>query len=497
MSSGIKKPGLLLALVPILVLIAILVANIAIFKDAATLGPNQLALLMASVVAAIISLFVLKVPYEDIEKRVIHSISLSLQANLILLVVGSLIGLWIFSGVVPAMIFYGIKLINPSWFLPVTCLVCAIVSMATGSSWSTGGTVGIALLGVGHALNVPTEMVAGAVISGSYFGDKLSPLSDTTNLAPAMAGTDLFTHIRYMTITTIPSLILAMIGFIILGFFYQGEGADLSQVQLVTEILQKEFNLTPFLFILPALVFLLVAKKVPALPALIVGCIVGAIFVVVFQQAMLVRTLGENYNLNGIYSRIIEVSHSGFKIETGNKVIDSLLSRGGMASMLNTVWLIIMAMVFGGVMEAAGMLEEIAQAILKLVTGTASLITATITSCIVLNLTASDQYLSIVVPGKMFKPSYEKFGLAPQNLSRSLEDAGTLTSVLVPWNTCGAYFSAILGISTFAYLPFCFFNLVSPFVAIVIATIGWKIAKIDLEETSVEDRDIGVTPELG
>ncbi|MGE3611112.1 MAG: Na+/H+ antiporter NhaC [Bacteriovoracaceae bacterium] len=494
MSYHAKRPGLLLSLIPVLVLVAILFLNISIFKDSATLGPNQLALLMAALVAGVIGLFVLKVPYERIEHQVVHAIGLSMQANLILLVVGSLIGLWIFSGVVPAMIYYGIKLINPTWFLPVTCLVCCIVSSATGSSWSTGGTVGIALIGVGEALNIPTGMVAGAVISGSYFGDKMSPLSDTTNLAPAMAGTDVFSHVKYMVYTTVPSIILALIGFLILGLFYQTKSADLTLVNEVTSVIQSQFNISPILFLLPILVFVLVAKKVPALPALIIGCIGGAIFVLIFQQDALVRMLGENYNARGMYSKLIEVAHSGFKLETGNKVIDSLLSRGGMSSMLNTVWLILMAMVFGGVMEVTGMLEELAATILKMVKGTGSLITATISSCVVINLTASDQYLAIVVPGKMFKPSYDKFGLAPENLSRSLEDAGTLTSVLVPWNTCGAYFSTILGVSTGAYLPFCFFNLINPIMAIVVANLGWKIKKIHQEDVVAK---VNVAPGLG
>lgn len=478
MSSGIKKPGLALSLVPIFVLITLLILNITVFKDAATLGPNQLALFVAGIVAGLIGMFYLKVPYKNLEERVINSISLSMQANLILLVVGVLIALWIFSGVVPAMIFYGIKLINPIWFLPVTCVVCAIVSLATGSSWSTGGTVGIALVGVGEALGVPEGMVAGAVISGAYFGDKMSPLSDTTNLAPAMAGTDLFTHIRYMIFTTGPSILIALIGYSLLGLFYQSHIVELDQVKEVETLIQSNFNITPFLFILPGIVFFLVAKKVPALPALIVGCLGGALFIILFQQELLQRLLGEEIGFLGVYEKILEVSHSGFRMDSGNEVIDSLLSRGGMASMLNTVWLILMAMVFGGLMEATGMLEEIAHSILKLVKGAASLITATISSCIVLNLTASDQYIALVVPGKMFKPSYDKFSLAPQNLSRSLEDGGTITSVLVPWNTCGAYFSTILGVSTGAYLPFCFFNLINPIIGIIVANLGWHIARI-------------------
>lgn len=479
-----KKPGLLLSLVPVVALILLLVFNIDLFKDSAVLGPNQIALFSCAVLATFISIFALNVPYKVIEEKVIHSISLSMQANLILLVVGVLIGMWIFSGVVPAMIYYGIKLFNPSLFLPLTCLVCCIVSLATGSSWSTGGTVGIAFIGVGQTLGIPVEMVAGSVISGAYFGDKLSPLSDTTNLAPAMAGTDLFTHVRYMTITTIPSIVIALLGFLILGFFYQGNSNDVAQVNAVLETIEKTFNISPFLFLLPLMVFGLVAKKVPALPALVLGCIGGAIFILIFQQDLLRSMLGETTGAKAILGKITEVAHGGFKIKTENEMINSLLSRGGMSAMLNTVWLILMSMVFGGVMEVSGMLERIGQSILTLVKGTGSLIAATIASAFTINVTAGDQYLAIVLPGRMFRPTYEKMGLAPQNLSRSLEDAGTLTSVLVPWNTCGAYFATVLGVSTAAYLPFCFFNLVNPFIAIIIGAIGFKIEKSHQEESS-------------
>lgn len=495
MTSTFKRPSLLLSLVPIILLVGLLALNISIFKDSALMGPNQIALFISALVASAIGLFLLKVPYVEIEKKVIHSIGLSMQANLILLVVGTLIGLWIFSGIVPAMIYYGIKLFNPSWFLPLTCIVCAVVSIATGSSWSTGGTVGIAFIGVGQALNIPTPMVAGAVISGAYFGDKLSPLSDTTNLAPAMAGVDLFTHIRYLLYTTAPSMILALISFSILGYFYSGDSGDVSQVKMVLTTLESTFNLTPFLFILPLMVFFLVAKKVPALPALVFGALMGAVFVLIFQQELLRSMLGEEYGIRSIYGKIVEIAHSGFKIKTDKEIINSLLTRGGMGSMLNTVWLILMAMIFGGVMEVTGMLEEIGKAVLKMVHGSASLIAATVSSTVIVNLTASDQYLAIVLPGRMFKPTYEKFNLAPQNLSRSLEDGGTLTSVLVPWNTCGAYFSTILGVSTAAYLPFCFFNLINPFMAILIASIGWKIEMLNREP--LLDQNLNVASELG
>ena len=477
MTSQYKKPGLILSLVPVFTLIGLLVLNIDIFKDSAVLGPNQIALFLSAIMAGAIGIFFLKVPYGEIENKIIHSIGLSLQSNLILLIVGMLIGLWIFSGVVPAMIFYGIKVFNPTFFLPLSCVVCCIVSLATGSSWSTGGTLGIALIGVGQALNVPAPMVAGAVISGAYFGDKLSPLSDTTNLAPAMAGTDLFTHIRYMLITTIPSLIIALCGFTLLGYFYGGGSGDFMQVNEVLNTLSGTFNLNPFLFVLPLLVFGMVAKKVPALPALILGSLLGVVFVLIFQQDLLRSMLGDQYGPKAIFGKIVEVAHAGFKFESDKEIVKTLLTRGGMSSMLNTVWLILMAMIYGGVMEVTGMLEEIGMAIMKLVRGSASLITATIGSAFLLNLTAGDQYLSIVLPGRMFKSSYDQMGLAPQNLSRSLEDAGTLTSVLIPWNSCGAYFSAVLGVSTYAYIPFCFFNLVNPFVAVFIAAIGYKIER--------------------
>lgn len=493
MTSQYKKPGLMLSLVPVLTLICLLVLNIDIFKDSAVLGPNQIALFISAMVAGGIGLVSLKVPYKDMEKKILHSIGLSLQANLILLIVGMLIGLWIFSGVVPAMIFYGIKVFNPTFFLPLSCVVCCIVSLATGSSWSTGGTLGIALIGVGQALNVPAPMVAGAVISGAYFGDKISPLSDTTNLAPAMAGTDLFTHIRYMLITTIPSLVIALIGFTILGYFYGGGSGDFNQVNDVLVTLSSTFNLNPFLFVLPLLVFGMVGRKVPAIPALVLGCLFGAVFVLLFQQDLLRSMLGDQYGFKAIFGKLVEVAHGGFKMQSDKEIVTTLLSRGGMSSMLNTVWLILMAMIYGGVMEVTGMLQVIGLAIMKLVKGSASLITATLGSAFLLNITAGDQYLSIVLPGRMFKSSYDRMGLAPENLSRSLEDAGTLTSVLIPWNSCGAYFSAILGVSTLAYVPFCFFNLVNPFVAMMVAASDYKIERTT--ESHVSDEPV-IVPEI-
>lgn len=465
----VKKPGFFLSLIPLITLVSLLVLNVSIFKDDATYGANQLALLISAVVCGVIGIFHLKYKYKELEDKLIESIQLSMQANLILLVVGSLIGLWIISGVVPTMIYYGIQLINPSVFLPVACLVCVIVSTATGSSWSTGGTVGIALMGIGHTLQIPMEMVAGAVISGSYFGDKMSPLSDTTNLAPAIAGSELFEHIKHMVYSTIPAILLALIGFTVLGLFNAPTEQSIQGIDEVLRLMRENFYINPILFAVPGVVVLLVAKKVPALPALIIGCLVGALAALFFQVPLLEKMAGGTFHAKGAYQTLIETAFGGFKIESGNAMIDKLFNRGGMSGMLNTVWLIVVAMVFGGLMEATGMLQALTQAILKLVRGTTSLITSTVASCIFLNATASDQYLSIVVSGRMFRKAFQDHKLKAKNLSRTIEDGGTVTSVLVPWNSGGAYFSSILGVATTAYLPFCFFNLLCPLMAIVLA----------------------------
>jgi NhaC family Na+:H+ antiporter len=477
-----RTPGIGISLVPIITLIVLLILNVVLFKDNATGGPNQLALLFVGMITMGIGRLYLKIPYKKIEDRVVDSISLALQASLILLVVGALIGTWILSGIVPTMIYYGLQIINPSFFLPVACVACCIVSLSTGSSWSTTGTIGIALIGIGNTLGVPEGMVAGAIISGAYFGDKMSPLSDTTNLSPAMAGTDLFSHIRHMLYTSGPSIVLALIGFSILGFFYSGSAATPQEIQNTLSLLDSNFNISLALFLVPVAVIVMVAKKVPALPALIIGVFLGAVFALIFQSDMLAKMSGGSLDLKSAYMRIIEVSHGGFSIETGDKLIDKLLSRGGMSGMLSTVWLILMAMVFGGALEGTGMLNVLAGAVLKMVKGAGSLVGATLGSCFLLNMTASDQYLAIVVPGRMFRKAYEDFGLDPKNLSRALEDAGTVTSVLIPWNTGGAYNSGVLGVATLTYAPFCFFNILSPLVSLFLASMGWTIEKIREEK---------------
>jgi len=473
-----RDPSLKVALIPIAFLISMLSFNVYIFSDDSSYGPNQIALLVAAMISAGIGVFHLKQNYKKLEKQAFDSISVALPAIFILLVVGALIGVWILNGVVPAMIYYGIKLINPTIFLPVTLVICSIVSLATGSSWSTVGTVGIALIGIGNTLGIPEGMVAGAIVSGSYFGDKMSPLSDTTNLAPAMAGSNLFDHIHHMFYTAGPAVIISFFAFLGIGLFYVGDKIDQEQIAATTTLLESTFNITPWLFSLPLIVFIMVYKKIPALPALLVGTVIGTLYVGIFQGELISKMMDE-FSLKGYYELVVKTLFGGFKSDTGNKVVDSLLSRGGMSSMLNTVWLILMAMVFGGIMEATGMLGAIAKAVLKMVRGLGSLVAATVGSGVFLNLTTSDQYIAIVVSGRMFKQAYDDYGLKPKNLSRVVEDSATVTSVLVPWNTCGAYFSSIMGVATLAYLPFAFFNLLTPIISIILASTDKTMERIE------------------
>ena len=480
-SKAQKEPSLLVSLIPVALLVILLTLNVIIFKDDSSYGPNQIALLITSMLCAFIGVFHLKRPYKEFEQKALASVSVSTQAILILMIVGSLIGIWILNGVVPTMIYYGIKLISPEAFLPISLIICSIVSVATGSSWSTAGTVGIALIGIGKALGIPEGMVAGAIVSGAYFGDKMSPLSDTTNLAPAMAGSDLFSHIRHMVYTTGPTIIITFIIFLVLGLSYSGDSLNDSQIQEVLTIISRNFNISLWLFLLPLIVIVLVMKKVAAVPALVIGTLLGAVFALIFQGELISKLAGGDWSFTSIYKVLLKTSFSGFEIESGNKMIDKLFSRGGMSGMMNTVWMILMAMIFGGMMEVTGMLNTIATSILKLVKGTTSLVAATVGSGIFLNLTTSDQYIAIVVTGRMFKSAFEKFGLKPKNLSRAVEDGGTVTSVLIPWNTCGAYFSTVLGVATMTYLPFAFFNLISPIMSIAVAASGKTMERIDEE----------------
>lgn len=459
------------------ILIAALFYTIAILD-----GSGHIPLILGSVVAAGVSSFALGMSWKAIQRGMTLGIFTALPAILILMIVGLLIGIWIASGVVPVMIYYGLKILAPGYFLVAACIICSLISLATGSSWSTAATVGLAMMGVGQALGINPGMTAGAVISGSYFGDKMSPLSDTTNLAPAVAGTELFTHIRHMVYTTVPALIIALIIFAVIGLTINTTGSvETPEYMQMLDTLKATFNLTPWLLIAPAAVLFLVWKKTPALPALVIGVIVGAILMLIFQ-----RNSGSEVT-GGSIGRMVNALYSGYESNTGVVTVDQLLTRGGLTYMLDTIALILVALAFGGIMEASGMLEKLAEGILRMARSTGALIAATILSCLGMNALASDQYLAIIVPGRMYRNAYIKRGLHPKNLSRALEDSATLTSPLIPWNTCGAYMSGVLGVSCFTYLPFAFFNLLSPVISVFYGFTGITIQSIEDDPESVVD----------
>ncbi len=474
-----RTPSLPWSTVPVLVLIALLASAVALFGDGAASGANPIALLLAAGVAILIGTLHGHA-WSDIQAGIVHGISLSLGAVLILLTVGALIGSWILAGIVPTMIYYGLQLLTPAIFLPSACVLCCLVSLATGSSWTTAGTVGVALIGIAVAQDVNPGLAAGDIISGAYFGDKMSPLSDTTNLAPAIAGSELLEHIRHMAWTTTPSIILALAFYVVLGMSVTPP-KDTAQVDAIRAALTGAFVIGPHLLIPVALVVILVVRKMPALPALLIGALIGCLFAVVFQPQAVI-TYANSPNLppwaalvKGAWMSLFD----GFRLESPNAALNELLSRGGMANMLNTVWLILMAMTFGAAMEATGMLQRIAASILGMVRGTGSLISATLMTAFGANILASDQYMAIVLPGRMFRLEYARRGLAAKNLSRALEDSGTLTSALVPWNTCGAFMATTLGVATFAYAPYAFFNLINPLVSAAYGFTGFTIEKVE------------------
>jgi len=486
MAENTRKPTIVEALIPITFLIVLLSLNVTIFGDAALDGSNQMVLILSGAVAGIVAIRI-GVNWRALQKGILHSINSAMSSILILLLIGALAGSWMISGIVPAMIYYGLKLLNPTILLFASCVICAMVSLATGSSWTTIATVGLALIGIGRALGVSEGLIAGSIISGAYFGDKMSPLSDTTNLAPAMAGTDLFTHIRYMTITTVPSLTITLLIFLVIGFSF-GSSEKIHDVEPIMTALTDSFNINLLLFIVPVIVIVMIVKRIAAIPALLVGCLLGILCTVIFQSHIFQEISGITDNpWKSGYVASMKALYTDVNIVTGNAIVDELLSTSGMAGMLGTIWLIISAMIFGGIMDASGMLKRIAEVIISMVNSTGSLVTSTAMSCVFFNITASDQYLAIVVPGKMFEKIYRERGLAPQNLSRTLEDSGTVTSVLIPWNTCGAAQSNVLGVATFTYFPYCFFNIISPFMTIFFAYAGIKIAK--LKEKTDSDVD--------
>jgi len=475
--NKIKSPTTFQALVPIIFLVILLSINVSIFGDDSLSGSIQIVLILSSAVASIIA-FKLGFSWLDIQKGIVKSINSSLPSILILFLVGSLAGSWLLSGVVPAFIYYGIQILNAKIFLFAACVICIVVSMATGSSWTTSATIGIALIGIGRALDISDGLVAGAILSGAYFGDKMSPLSDTTNLAPAMAGSDLISHIKYLSLTTVPSIIISLVIFIVLGFNIS-DSIGLNNAEIISSAIKEKFYISPVLFIVPLTVIILIYNKIKAVPALFVGVILGSVFALIFQSGLVVDVSNsETLSSKALFSGTMISLYGSISINTSNPLVTDLLSSSGMFGMLDTIWLVICAMIFGGVMEKAGFLKQITSIILNKIKSSGSLISSTAGTCIFFNLTASDQYLSIVVPGKMYSSIYKEKGLAPENLSRTLEDGGTVTSVLVPWNTCGAYHASVLNVATLTYLPFCFFNLISPIMTILFAYLKIKIKRI-------------------
>lgn len=473
-----RTPSLLDALLPLAVLIGLLSCSVILFSSDSSYGPNQIALFVSAGVAVLVGL---KNGYQwaDMEQAMIHGISLSLGAVLILFSVGALIGTWLLAGTVPSLIYYGLQVLEPSWFYAASCVLCCIVSLSIGSSWTTAATVGVALIGVSIGLGMSPVVTAGAIISGAYFGDKVSPLSDTTNLAPAVAGTDLFSHIRHMLWTTIPSILIALTIFFALGLT-DHQATDANKIQQISRDLKQSFDIS-VLHLVPMVVLMLMAmRKVPAFPTVFIGALLGAVWAVLFQVDLIERMRDPVLSPTlGLVKLVWSTLASGFTISTGNTDLDKLLSGGGMAKMTNTVWLIMSAMVYGAVLERTGLLRRFVQVILARAKSTGSLVASTILTCVATNILAADQYMAIVMPGRMYKDEFAERGLAPVNLSRTLEDGGTITSPLIPWNTCGAYMNGVLGVNPLDYLFYAFFNLINPLLAIVYGYLGIRILKLD------------------
>lgn len=472
-----KKPSLMLAVLPVIILICIISIGVHLFGDNITSGPSQIALLFSSVVTAIIAMGYLKIPWSKLEEGMLDHLSKTGSAVFILLMIGALTATWMLSGVVPTMIYYGLKIIHPSIFLLIAFLLSGIVSVMAGSSWTTIGTIGVAMLSAGEIIGIPVGWLAGSVISGAYFGDKISPLSDTTNLSASVAGVDLYKHVKYMLITTIPAFILSVIIFTIAGFALPIETNLNINANLVE--LENSFNISGWLLLIPCFTIFLIFKKVSPFITLFCSALLGAI-VAYFAQPQIVSQIYEGISggFNTFLYSILTMISSPVEIETGYEMVNSLASTNGMSGMLNTIWLILCVVTFGGVMEASGLINVITQRMIRFMNNTVSLVSSTIATCVFCNLTLSDQYMAVLLPGKMFADTYRKGGYPPELLSRTLQDSGTVTSVLVPWNTCGIVQATVLGVPTLAYLPYCFFNIMTPIISIIIAATGYKIKRL-------------------
>ena len=467
-----------IALVPLAVLVALLAMDIAIFGADSILGASQVALLAAAGVCIWLSMWLYKIPWKDFEKAIVSNIGDVTPAILIRFLIGAISGTWTMSGVVPAFICYGIKIISPKVFLLTACVLCAVVSVITGSSWTTIATVGVALIGIGHAEGFSDALTAGAIISGAYFGDKISPLSDTTVMASSINKVGLFDHIHYMCLTTVPSIVITLVIFTVIGLTHGGVPAV--QMDTYSEILSSQFHITPWLLIVPAFTLWLILKKKPAILTLALSALVAAAAALIFQPDV-VRSIGEGLasgsNWKAYFAGTVRMIYDTVSLETGNPEINQLVTSRGMIGMLNTVFLILCAMFFGGCMRSSGMLADLSRMLAPLTRTRAGLVGSTVLTGTALNGIVSDQYLSIILTSNLYRESFEEQGYEMRLLSRSVEDSATVTSPLVPWSSCGMTQATILSVSTLAYAPFCFFNIISPLMSFIVAVIGWKIKK--------------------
>ncbi|WP_075555648.1 Na+/H+ antiporter NhaC [Parabacteroides timonensis] len=479
-----KIPSPLLSLVPILVLVALLFVTIRTFGSDALSGGSQVVLLTATAVCCLIAMGYSKVRWKSIELAMINNITGVATALIILLIIGALSGSWMISGVVPTLIYYGMQIIHPSFFLASTCVICAVVSVMTGSSWTTIATIGIALLGIGLAQGFDAGWIAGAIISGAYFGDKISPLSDTTVLAASVTDTPLFKHIKYMMITTVPSMLITLVIFTVAGFTHEATASD--QIAMYSTSLKETFNISFWLLIVPIVTGILIAKRVPSIITLFISATLAGVFALIFQPHLLQEISGLPVeNIQSQFKGLLMTFYGSTQVQTGNADLNDLVSTRGMSGMMNTIWLIICAMCFGGAMTASGMLGSITSVFIRFMKRTVGLVASTVVSGLFLNICTADQYISIILTGNMFKDIYQKKGYESRLLSRTTEDAVTVTSVLIPWNTCGMTQATILGVATLTYLPYCFFNLISPLMSITVAAIGYKIKRINEKTESI------------
>ena len=469
-------PSPLLSLVPILILVAMLAVTIHLFGSDALAGGSQVCLITASAICVLIGMGGYKRTWKEFEDAITKNIAGIGTALLILLLIGALSGAWMVCGVVPTLIYYGIQIIDPNFFLVSTCVICAIVSVMTGSSWTTIATIGIALLGIGKALGFEEGWIAGAIVSGAYFGDKVSPLSDTTVLASSTVGTPLFTHIKYLLLTTVPSMLITLIIFTIAGLSFESPSSI--QIAEFTQALGDKFHISIWLMIVPIVTGVMIAKRVPSIITLFLSAMLAVVFAFIFQPELLLEISGTGEGVMSLVKGGMNTLFGSTSLDAGNAEINDLISTRGMSGMMDTIWLIICAMCFGGAMTAGGMLASITSVFIRFTKKCVSLVSSTVATGLFMNLTTADQYISIILTGNMFKDIYKKNGYDSRLLGRTVEDSVTVTSPLIPWNSCGMTQSTVLGVSTFVYFPYCFFNYISPLMSIFMAAIGYKIYRL-------------------